>query len=285
MFSEADIEHDDVTYLNIDVLDMENQNIKKHFEKCFKFIEGGRRDGVVLVHCNAGVSRAPTICIAYLMKKLKVTFEDAFELVKDARPAIEPNSGFVLQLKDYYYELHPDQRPTANTSVVHLSTPPSEQASPSIPAEAVPTSLPTPNDPLADDLLSLDSPADDTVYYTCRVCRFRVFGADELVPHEPGKHEFSYRRRENNADKDCTSHFIEAKDWMGDLSGLEGRIVCPKCDGRLGTYNWGGTQCSCGTWCAPAFQVLKNRVDEKRPVSAVPAPEASSNVSLVGDSS
>lgn len=34
----------------LDVLDMENCNIKQHFQKTFEFIEKGRADGAVLVH-------------------------------------------------------------------------------------------------------------------------------------------------------------------------------------------------------------------------------------------
>jgi protein-tyrosine phosphatase len=197
----VDIEHDDVKYLNVDVLDMANQNIKKHFEKCFKFIEGGRRDGVVLVHCNAGVSRAPTICVAYLMKKLKISYDDAFELVKDARPAIEPNPGFTLQLKEYYFDLHPEQRTSTIPTVSHVSNPPMDPVTAPLvisePTRAAPhTFLPTDAESPTTEPPAVELPAEDIAYYTCRVCRFRVFGADEVVPHEPGKHEFSYRRRE-----------------------------------------------------------------------------------------
>jgi hypothetical protein len=43
-------EYEDIAYLLIDVLDMEYQDIKKHFENAFRFIEKGRKDATVFVH-------------------------------------------------------------------------------------------------------------------------------------------------------------------------------------------------------------------------------------------
>ena len=61
--------------------------------------------GNVLVHCYAGISRSTSIVIAYLMKNKKMSFNKALELIKEKRGKIQPNSGFVLQLKAYEKEL------------------------------------------------------------------------------------------------------------------------------------------------------------------------------------
>lgn len=53
----------------------------------------------ILVHCNAGISRAPSVVILYLMKNQGMSFDSAFQLVKEARPHIQPNQGFLQQLK------------------------------------------------------------------------------------------------------------------------------------------------------------------------------------------
>lgn len=53
-----------------------------------------------LVHCNAGVSRSATVCIAYLIKIEGMTFTMAYELVKAKRECIRPNDGFLKQLKE-----------------------------------------------------------------------------------------------------------------------------------------------------------------------------------------
>lgn len=58
------------------------------------------KNGRVLVHCNAGVSRSSAVCIGYLMLELRSTFDSAYSLVKSKRACIAPNSGFLKQLKE-----------------------------------------------------------------------------------------------------------------------------------------------------------------------------------------
>ncbi|ALC44075.1 Mkp, partial [Drosophila busckii] len=57
--------------------------------------------GCVLVHCNAGVSRSSAVVIGYLMKRRDMRFEEAYNLVKSWRPCIQPNVGFMRQLKQF----------------------------------------------------------------------------------------------------------------------------------------------------------------------------------------
>ncbi len=60
------------------------------------FIKGEEK---VFVHCAAGESRSATIVIAYLMWNKKMTFDKAYNLVKEKRPRIYPNFGFRQQLQ------------------------------------------------------------------------------------------------------------------------------------------------------------------------------------------
>lgn len=84
------------------ILDRENFNLLKYFGECLPFIEG---DEKVLVHCAVGMSRSATIVIAYIMWKNQMSFYEAFDLVKSKRGIVEPNSGFVCQLKHFEYLL------------------------------------------------------------------------------------------------------------------------------------------------------------------------------------
>ncbi|XP_029461807.1 dual specificity protein phosphatase 19 [Rhinatrema bivittatum] len=89
-------------YKSISVLDLPETDITSYFPECFSFIEQAKvQNGVVLVHCNAGVSRAAAIVIGFLMKTQELNFVRAFSLVKNARPAICPNPGFLEQLHKY----------------------------------------------------------------------------------------------------------------------------------------------------------------------------------------
>ena len=86
----------DFIYKRCNIEDNCRQNIIQYFGECLNFIKGGEK---VLVHCMAGASRSATIVIAYLMWSKRLNFEDAINYVKEKRPLIGPNEGFVKQLK------------------------------------------------------------------------------------------------------------------------------------------------------------------------------------------
>ncbi|KAM3916155.1 dual specificity protein phosphatase 19 isoform 1-T2 [Leptodactylus fuscus] len=93
---------DEFTYKKLSILDLPETDITSYFPECFDFIEEARQQkGAVLVHCNAGVSRAPAIIIGYLIHSEKLNFARAFSIVKNARPAVCPNAGFMEQLHKY----------------------------------------------------------------------------------------------------------------------------------------------------------------------------------------
>eukprot|EP00928_Gymnodinium_smaydae_P070228 TRINITY_DN54119_c0_g1_i1.p1 TRINITY_DN54119_c0_g1~~TRINITY_DN54119_c0_g1_i1.p1 ORF type:complete len:299 (+),score=56.41 TRINITY_DN54119_c0_g1_i1:87-983(+) len=75
-------------------------NLSEHFERIAAFIEEGRRKGGVVVHCAAGISRASTSVMCYLMLKEHWTLEAAFRKVFAVRNIIHPNGGFWRQLRD-----------------------------------------------------------------------------------------------------------------------------------------------------------------------------------------
>lgn len=43
---------------------------------------------------------------------------------------------------------------------------------------------------------------------------------------------------------------------------LEGKLECPKCKGKVGSYAWQGMKCSCGEWVVPGISLARARVDE-----------------------
>uniref|UniRef100_A0A8C9WJY7 Dual specificity phosphatase 19a n=1 Tax=Scleropages formosus TaxID=113540 RepID=A0A8C9WJY7_SCLFO len=99
----------------LSILDLPDTVITSYFQECSQFIDQAKKEkGVVLVHCNAGVSRSAAVVIGYLMCREGLTFDDAFTLVKKARPVICPNPGFLEQLKGY----RPQGDPQLN-GVVH----------------------------------------------------------------------------------------------------------------------------------------------------------------------
>ncbi|XP_014292388.1 dual specificity protein phosphatase 10 isoform X2 [Halyomorpha halys] len=88
-----------IAYRQLPASDSGQQNIKQYFEEAFSFIEEARKSNcAVLVHCQAGVSRSPTIAIAYIMKHRGLSMIEAYKLVKAARSIISPNLNFMGQL-------------------------------------------------------------------------------------------------------------------------------------------------------------------------------------------
>jgi protein-tyrosine phosphatase len=92
-----------LNYLHIPVWDMEGVNIAEHFPSVLSFIHAAKdRNGKILVHCRAGISRSATLVLAYLMHAgLVQNLKHALELVIDQRPYIMPNPSFRTQLLDY----------------------------------------------------------------------------------------------------------------------------------------------------------------------------------------
>ena len=50
---------------------------------------------------NAGVSRSTTVVIAFLMHHKQIPLQQAYIVVKDARPGTRPNDGFWKQLQQF----------------------------------------------------------------------------------------------------------------------------------------------------------------------------------------
>lgn len=61
--------------------------------------------GKILVHCSAGMSRSPTVVVAYLMKRRRMSLRAALGRVVRLRPKVHPNSGFLRRLKEMEVEL------------------------------------------------------------------------------------------------------------------------------------------------------------------------------------
>ena len=69
---------------------------------CNDFIHGARlRDGNVLIHCLAGMSRSVTVCVAYVMTITNLNWKDALKVVRTGRAVANPNLGFQTQLQEF----------------------------------------------------------------------------------------------------------------------------------------------------------------------------------------
>lgn len=109
------------SYLTLhDAKDSVNFDFSVYFNECANFIETGRSVGGVLVHCRAGISRSPTIMIAYMMKKHRMRYEEALQIVLAKRSQALPNNGFREQLMQYEVKLF-DMCSGDNVGTISLS--------------------------------------------------------------------------------------------------------------------------------------------------------------------
>ena len=90
-----------IKYLNLKIYDTPDFHILPCFKTAFKFLDEGRKEGCVLVHCNAGISRASTINIGYLLDRENMSMKDALDHVRKQRPQCSPNAGFMVQLETF----------------------------------------------------------------------------------------------------------------------------------------------------------------------------------------
>lgn len=236
------------------------RGVKKPFKTC------------VLVICQAGVSRSSTILAAYLMKKYNLKPEQAIHAIQRKRSIVQPNDNFKQQL-DLYYEL--------NCEV--------DKASPIYRQWILQHSMKT--DPTGQEILSKDSTyveeeeveeqqgkVKDLTQLRCKRCSQKLALSTSFISHTPpsedSKQSQFIRKVPNRkriisaqaASDICSHYFVEPLNWMKgelqDKAELEGKFQCPKCETKVGGYNWKGSRCSCGKWMVPAIHLQRAKVDE-----------------------
>ena len=86
----------------IPVEDLETSDISRYFHEATiriaNFIFSKKN---VLVHCENGHSRAPTIIIAFMIRYFWMYFEKSLDILNTIDEEVSPNLGFRIQLKEY----------------------------------------------------------------------------------------------------------------------------------------------------------------------------------------
>ena len=99
----------------IEMRDMQNIDINPYCTSASEYINYfTRRGDNILVHCKMGISRSPTVVAHYLMtlmhdhmkkqKSVHPVLDEIIDLIRINRPCINPNSGFITQLKQFEKE-------------------------------------------------------------------------------------------------------------------------------------------------------------------------------------
>lgn len=91
--------------------DTPDQNLSQYFSVCNDFIHAARlREGNVLIHCLAGMSRSVTVAVAYIMTATHLNWKEALKVVRAGRAVANPNTGFQNQLQDFEQFKLPEER-------------------------------------------------------------------------------------------------------------------------------------------------------------------------------
>ncbi|KAJ6967893.1 uncharacterized protein [Populus alba] len=256
----------------VPIRDMESEDLLDYLDVCLDFIEKSRKEGAVLVHCFAGVSRSAAIITAYLMKTEHLSLEDALESLRRSCESVCPNDGFLEQLKmfeemgfkvDHASTIYKRFRLKVLGEFYNRGEKIDSSkfgADPGVPTQIS-----------SEEEASSNEGKKAIPAYRCKKCRRVVALQQNVVDHVPGEGETSFawsKQKSGNPfnksdESECSSLFVEPLKWMTAVEegALEGKLSCAHCEARLGYFNWSGIQCSCGSWITPAFQLHKSRVD------------------------
>ncbi|KAK9736711.1 Dual specificity phosphatase, catalytic domain [Popillia japonica] len=237
-----ELKHLTVKYVQLS--DQPKEDLLSHFDNCISFIEDGLANGAVLVHCYFGVSRSASVIIAYIMKKHNLSYYEAFEKVKSKRSIVYPNQGFVSQLKLYKHMGYTVDVNNMKFKIFRLS----------VAADKVRKAKILPKDYFdlikADPGITQIQPEPNV--YRCKKCRRILAAESNLLVHQD-------RSTKAHCNK---TYFLEPLLWMDITQSMQGKLHCPKCKNKVGSFSWiMGCQCPCGSQVAPAFYLTPSKVD------------------------
>ena len=197
----------------------------------------------------------------------------ALATLREARPMVDPNRGFMEQLELYRrmgcpsdVSIHPMYQRWLYQQEVKLS----------IECGRAPESI-----RFEDE--TTDGVGGGEVEFRCRKCRRSLATSAYLTAH-PTKPSPVSHSNENDQEtnmspisslaptnsipqQQCAHLFLDPLSWMRpelEQGKLDGRLECPntKCKTNVGKYAWQGMKCSCGAWVVPAISLARSRVDE-----------------------
>ena len=72
-------------------------------ERAIAFLSGcAARNQRVLVHCEMGLSRSPTVLAAYLVEHERIPFDRAIAEMRQVRPLVQPHPALVRSVTAYH---------------------------------------------------------------------------------------------------------------------------------------------------------------------------------------
>lgn len=265
----------DVSYYWFKLYDMPKAEMKKIVPEAIKLISDAILLGNILVHCQVGMSRSVSIVISYMVIVLGFTVDQSLKVIRERRPWACPNNGFMDQLMELQQEVLDGKwkdNSYIQTAQFHHDLIKKRQA---YSIQEYATSEAALQQKIKERLAMKENESNvlpelltkkDENVFRCKKCRKILFSSQNLEFHQQGNSDSALYGSKgiNVCVKECTSYFLDSDlEWLPRSEGvLAGKINCDKCGYKIGNFNWSATQCSCGIWITPAFQVHKSKVDK-----------------------
>lgn len=240
--------------LCVELCDTEDADLLAQLPACVAFAAAAAAaNASLLVACVAGVSRSASVAAAVLMSRDSLSADDALAVVAERHAGSCPNAGFVDALRVWH---HCGGRLDGSSPAYRRYRVARAAASH------------TPHDSLLAPDPEEGAPQRGAL--RCRACRRLVASAEHVVAHEAGGGPAAWGAHATATASPtgpaCSSLFVEPLAWMREQMGeqVAGKLSCPKCAARLGSFSWAGSRCSCAAWVTPAFQLHAARLDVAR---------------------
>ena len=75
--------------------------LRTYLDEATAFIAEHIKNGCVLVHCAAGLSRSPSVAAAYLCRYAGMSLNEAVSLIRSRRPHVAPWDGFKREIAEW----------------------------------------------------------------------------------------------------------------------------------------------------------------------------------------
>ncbi|XP_065830140.1 dual specificity protein phosphatase 12-like isoform X2 [Oscarella lobularis] len=248
-----------VHHKHIAMLDSPDADLLSHLSDSIAYVrESLSKEQPLLIHCISGTSRSAAVTVAYLMAEEQLTFDAALHSLCQCRPTVRLSDTFVEQLRlfeEMGNVIDPQWKPYKEWKLRRV-------------AEAFQSGGEIPSIMAADPVVSV--PDESLELYRCRKCRRLLFTSSTTLTHERGEGSVAFEKKKRGLAVQvpldpCSSYFAEPVEWMREtlqIGSVDGKLLCPKCKARIGSFNWAGMQCSCARWITPAFQFHKSRIDK-----------------------
>ncbi|CAG2111311.1 unnamed protein product [Medioppia subpectinata] len=272
----VDLRPDNCRFHHIDAEDSPHEDLMAHFDRAVDLIDEELvdRGGRVMVWCGAGWSRSVTIVAAYLMRRDRCTGDEALELIRRVRPKINPNAGFVAQLRLYHemnYRLDVTHREYRVFAVIALRRRVwTDKYWSDTRVGALQRQFSEPMrryfHKMAKSVAKRESPpvvaitGAKTGRYHCRDCDGVV--ADELNVLRTADADSGH----GSGAEECDKMFVEPMEWM--LPSIcvqkKGDLLCGNCSVPLGAFKWKAFKCDCllhqPLQDSTVFKIMKTQV-------------------------